>query len=188
MADGPAWPVMTSSATPNVCRSVIGLTGQYAAVDELLTGRENLELVGLLYHLPKVSTGGEPRKFWTNSPWRRRGIGSSRRTPAGCEGGSIWSESHRGPAGPVPGRADDRPGPAHPKRPVAFIDTCRRRNDGAVDQQYMEEAERLANAIVVIDTGMVIAEGTADQLKDRMGAMYLKCRSPTRPIWRGPRL
>ena len=46
-------------------RSMIGLAGQFATVDELLTGRENLELVGLLYHLESRSTSEERKRHWS---------------------------------------------------------------------------------------------------------------------------
>ena len=80
----PAWRASTSSRTPRGLRSVIGLAGQFAAVDELLTGRENLELVGLWYHLPRReyrrARRGRAGAFRPTTPatvW-------SRRTPAGC--------------------------------------------------------------------------------------------------------
>jgi ABC-2 type transport system ATP-binding protein len=152
-------------------RSVIGLAGQYATVDELLTGRENLELVGLLYHLDRaeyrrraqdalellslVDVGDSRVKTYSGGMRRRLDLGAS-----------------------LIGRP-----------PVLFLDEPttgldpRTRNDlwrfitGMVDDgttvllttQYMEEAEHLANGIVVIDAGKVVAEGTADQLKDRLG-------------------
>jgi len=159
-------------------RSVIGLAGQYAAVDELLTGRENLELIGLWYHLEKREyrrraqeilerlslTDADNRlvKTYSGGMRRRLDIGAS-----------------------LVGRP-----------PVLFLDEPttgldpRTRNDVwtfleelvsagttvLMTTQYMEEAERLAQHIVVLDAGRVIAEGTSEQLKDRVGGDQLEAR------------
>jgi ABC-2 type transport system ATP-binding protein len=159
-------------------RSVIGLAGQYAAVDELLTGRENLELVGLWYHLEKHE-------------YRRRAQDVLERfslTDAGDKLVKTYSGGMR--------RRLDIGASLIARPPVLFLDEPttgldpRTRNDvwqfieELVDTgttvllttQYMEEAERLADQIVVIDTGRVIADGTAEQLKDRMGGDLLEAR------------
>jgi ABC-2 type transport system ATP-binding protein len=159
-------------------RSVIGLTGQYAAVDELLTGRENLELVGLWYHLPRReyqrrAQEALDRLSLSDAADRRVGTysgGMRRRLDIGA---SLI-------AGP----------------PVLFLDEPttgldpRTRNDlwqfvgelvsggttVLLTTQYMEEAEHLASRIVVIDKGTVIAEGTADELKTQTGGATLEAR------------
>ncbi len=159
-------------------RSVIGLAGQYATVDELLTGRENLELVGLWYHLSKkeyraraqdvlerfslTEAGDKLVKTYSGGMRRRLDIGAS-----------------------LIGRP-----------PVLFLDEPttgldpRTRNDvwEFVEQlvasgttvllttQYMEEAERLAHQIVVMSTGRVVARGTAYELKDQLGGSVLEAR------------
>ena len=70
-------------------RASIGLTGQYAAVDEYLTGFENLEMVGRLYHLPKARGPVAGRRAaGPLRPDRRRAAGRPRPTPAACAGGS----------------------------------------------------------------------------------------------------
>jgi ABC-2 type transport system ATP-binding protein len=163
-------------------RSVIGLAGQYATVDELLTGRENLELVGLLYHLDRseyrrraqealellslVDAGDNQVKTYSGGMRRRLDLGAS-----------------------LIGRP-----------PVLFLDEPttgldpRTRNDlwqfvedlvadgttVLLTTQYMEEAEHLADGIVVIDAGKVVAQGTADELKDRMGGDVLEARVTNR--------
>jgi ABC-2 type transport system ATP-binding protein len=159
-------------------RSVIGLAGQYATVDDLLTGRENLELVGLLYHLERseyrrraqqalellslVDAGDAQVKTYSGGMRRRLDLGAS---------------------------LIGRPPALFLDEPTTGLDP-RTRNDlwrfvemlvaqgttVLLTTQYMEEAEHLADGIVVIDTGKVVAEGTADQLKDRMGGDVLEAR------------
>ena len=75
----------------NELRAHIGLAGQYAAVDENLTGFENLEMVGRLYHLGRADSrrSARPRSS-TGSNWTRPATGWSRRTPAACAGASTW--------------------------------------------------------------------------------------------------
>ena len=159
-------------------RSAIGLAGQYAAVDELLTGRENLELVGLWYHLDKRE-------------YRRRAQEVLERfalTDAGDRLVKTYSGGMR--------RRLDIGASLIARPPVLFLDEPttgldpRTRNDlwlfieelvaagttVLLTTQYMEEAERLADRIVVIDTGKVIAQGTAEQLKDRLGGDLLEAR------------
>jgi len=159
-------------------RSLIGLAGQYASVDELLTGRENLELIGLWYHLDKVE-------------YRRRASDVLERftlTDAADRLVKTYSGGMRR-------RLDI--GAALVARPqVLFLDEPttgldpRTRNDVwefieelvgegttvMLTTQYREEAERLAREIVVLDRGAVIAEGTAQQLKDRLGGDRLEAR------------
>jgi ABC-2 type transport system ATP-binding protein len=165
-------------ADARALRSVIGLAGQYAAVDELLTGRENLELVGLWYHLEKRE-------------YRRRAQEVLERfalTDAGDRLVKTYSGGMR--------RRLDIGASLIARPPVLFLDEPttgldpRTRNDlwefieelVAADAtvllttQYMEEAERLAHTIVVIDVGRVIADGTAEQLKERLGGDTLEAR------------
>ncbi|MDT0322315.1 ATP-binding cassette domain-containing protein [Streptomyces millisiae] len=159
-------------------RSRIGLAGQYAAVDELLTGRENLELVGLLYHVGRAERRRRAREVLAafaledaaDRPVRTYSGGMRRRLDLGaCLVG--------------------RP-------PVLFLDEpttgldLRTRNqlwqfirdlvagDTTVllTTQYMEEAESLAHHIAVLDNGRVIAQGTADELKSQVGGDVLDVR------------
>ena len=159
-------------------RSVIGLAGQYAAVDELLTGRENLELVGLWYHLAK----SEYRQRAQEVLERFSLLDASDKLVKTYSGGMR--------------RRLDIGASLVARPPVLFLDEPttgldpRTRNEVwqfieelveagttvLLTTQYMEEAERLANQIVVIDTGRVIAEGTAEQLKDRLGGDLLEAR------------
>jgi ABC transporter DrrB family efflux protein len=159
-------------------RSVIGLAGQYAAVDELLTGRENLEFVGLWYHLEKAE-------------YRRRAQDVLERfslTDAADRLVKTYSGGMR--------RRLDVGASLMGRPPVLFFDEPttgldpRTRNDVwrfiedlvaggttvLLTTQYMDEAEHLAHHIVVIDRGDVIAQGTAAELKDRMGGDTLEVR------------
>jgi ABC-2 type transport system ATP-binding protein len=159
-------------------RTVIGLAGQYAAVDELLTGRENLELVGLWYHLDKAE-------------YRRRAQEVLERFSL-AEAGDRLVKTYSGGMR----RRLDIGASLIARPPVLFLDEPttgldpRTRNDlwrfieelvasgttVLLTTQYMEEADRLADQIVVIDTGRVIADGTADQLKERLGGDMLEAR------------
>jgi ABC-2 type transport system ATP-binding protein len=159
-------------------RSQIGLAGQYAAVDELLTGRENLELVGLWYHLPK-------------SEYRRRAQEILERL-ALTEAANRRVEGYSGGMR----RRLDIGASLLARPPVLFLDEPttgldpRTRNalwefiEELVAQgttvllttQYMEEADRLAQTIVVLDLGRVIASGTALELKSQIGGDRLEAR------------
>lgn len=159
-------------------RSRIGLAGQYAAVDELLTGRENLELVGLWYHLARRD-------------YRRRAQELLERFSL-VEAGDRLVKTY---SGGMRRRLDiaaslvGRPPVLFLDEPTAGLDP-RTRNDlwhtiqelvggGAtilLTTQYMEEAERLADRVSVLDNGSVVAEGTSDELKARLGGDVLEAR------------
>jgi ABC-2 type transport system ATP-binding protein len=159
-------------------RSIIGLAGQYATVDEMLTGRENLELVGLLYHLDKAV-------------YRRRAGEALERMSLAAAGDRpvrTYSGGMR--------RRLDLAASLIGRPPVLFLDEPttgldpRTRNDlwqlieelvaggttVLLTTQYMEEAEHLADQIVVLDAGRVAAEGTADELKGQLGGNVLEIR------------
>ncbi len=80
---------------PKAVRSMIGLAGQYAAVDDLLTGRENLEIVGALYQLPKAEAKRELTKRWNGCRLLKQPIDWCAPTPVACGGASTsvpaWS-------------------------------------------------------------------------------------------------
>jgi ABC-2 type transport system ATP-binding protein len=159
-------------------RSVIGLAGQYAAVDELLTGRENLELIGLWYHLEKPE-------------YRRRAQQVLERLSLSDAADRLVKTYSGGMR-----RRLDIGASLIGRPPVLFLDEPttgldpRTRNDVwhfleelveagttvLMTTQYMEEAERLAQRIVVLDSGRVIADGTSEQLKGRLGGDRLEAR------------
>ena len=157
-------------------RSAIGLAGQYAAVDELLTGRENLELVGLLYHLGKAER-------------RRRAVETLERlalTEAADRQVKTYSGGMRRRLD-VGASLVGRPKVLFLDEPTTGLDPATRIDlwrfietlveEGAtvlLTTQYLEEADHLANRIVVIDHGRVIAEGTSNELKAQLGGAVLE--------------
>jgi ABC-2 type transport system ATP-binding protein len=163
-------------------RHVIGLAGQYAAVDENLTGLENLEMVGRLYHLPRAEA-------------RRRGEAVLERfdlTDAAHRTAKTYSGGMRRRldlGASLVGRPqvlflDEPTTGLDPRSRLEMWDIIRELvNDGTtllLTTQYLEEADRLADSIAVIDGGHVIAEGTSDQLKDRVGGEVLEIRVANR--------
>lgn len=159
-------------------RHRIGLAGQYAAVDENLTGLENLVMVGRLYGFSRLRA-------------KRRGAELLQRfelVDAGDRQASTYSGGMR--------RRLDLAAALVAKPEVLFLDEPtsgldpRSRNDlwetieGLVAEgttvllttQYLDEADRLADSIAVIDHGLVIAQGTSDELKDRVGGERLEVR------------
>jgi len=159
-------------------RSAIGLAGQYAAVDELLTGRENLELVGLWYHLER-------------SEYRRR-AGEILDRFGLLDAGDRLVKTYSGGMR----RRLDVGASLIGRPPVLFLDEPttgldpRTRNDlwqfiedmvaegttVLLTTQYMDEAERLAQRIVVLSDGSVVAQGTASELKEQTGGARLEVR------------
>jgi ABC-2 type transport system ATP-binding protein len=156
---------------PKAVRRLIGLSGQYAAVDEHLTGFENLDMIGRLYHLGKTRSRERAREL----------LEIFDLTEAGDRPVKTYSGGMR--------RRLDLAGALVAKPPVLFLDEPssgldpRSRVDlwetirdlvkeGAtllLTTQYLEEADQLADDIVVIDHGREIAHGTADQLKVQVG-------------------
>ena len=152
-------------------RPRIGLAGQQATVDDLLTGRGNLEMVGKLYHLPRHEVKARAAELleWFNLDRRRRSPGEDlfgRNAPPARPGREPGCPT----AGAVPGRTHDRARSPQPGDLWALLK--RLVDDGTtllLTTQYMEEADALAGDIAVIDGGRVIASGTPDQLKQRVG-------------------
>jgi ABC-2 type transport system ATP-binding protein len=152
-------------------RRVIGLTGQSAAVDELLAGRENLVMMGRLYRLTKdsavaranelleefdlVKAADRPAKTYSGGMRRRLDLAVSLI------------------AAPPVIFLDEPTTGLDPRSRLAMWEIIKRlmKNGTTIllTTQYLEEADQLADKIIVIDGGKVIAEGTAKQLKSKVG-------------------
>jgi ABC-2 type transport system ATP-binding protein len=159
-------------------RERIGLAGQYAAVDENLTGLENLTLVGRLYGMRRSAAKARGRELLE----RFELIEAANRPTKTYSGGMR--------------RRLDLAAALVARPPVLFLDEPTTGLDprsrlalwavieGLVAEgttallttQYLDEADRLASTIAVIDHGRLIAEGTSDQLKDRLGGERLEIR------------
>ena len=161
---------------PAAVRELIALTGQFAAVDELFTGRENLEMFGRLFNLSReqahrragellerfdlAQAADRPARTYSGGMRRRLDIASSLLT---------------------------RPQVLFLDEPTTGLDPRSRNEIWAIVRelqregttlllttQYLEEADQLADRIAVIDHGKVIAEGTGNELKDRVGGQILE--------------
>ncbi|GAA1614501.1 ATP-binding cassette domain-containing protein [Actinoplanes couchii] len=157
-------------------RRKIGLAGQFAAVDQELTGRENLETIGRLYHLPRA----EARRRAT-AILERFGLADVADRRAGTYSGAMRRRLDL--ASSLTGRPPvlllDEPttglDPRSRQELWAIVDELRR--DGTtvlLTTQYLEEADRLAQHIAVLDGGTVIAYGTPAVLKAGIGADILR--------------
>jgi ABC-2 type transport system ATP-binding protein len=163
-------------ADPAEVRRHIGVSGQYAAVDENLTGFENLDMVGRLYHLGSSRSRQRARELLEQFD-----LADAADRPAKTYSGGMRRRLD------LAGALVARPSVLFLDEPTTGLDP-RSRTDlwGVIADlvrggttlllttQYLEEAERLADNIVVIDHGTAIAEGTADELKSKVGGERLQ--------------
>lgn len=161
---------------PDAVRSSIGLTGQFAAVDEYLTGEENLRMMARLYRLSMRDTRLRSTELLeqvdlveaSKRPVRTYSGGMKRRLDLAM---SLI-------ANPPIIFLDEPTTGLDPRSRLALWAMIKSlANNGTtilLTTQYMEEADQLADQIVVIDDGKVIAEGTADSLKAKVGADRLE--------------
>jgi ABC-2 type transport system ATP-binding protein len=157
---------------PDDVRRALSLTGQYAAVDEVLTGRENLRLMARLRHLPR----GEGRRK-VDELLDRFGLGEAADRRVGSYSGGMKRRLDLAMS------LVSQPKVVVLDEPTTGLDPRSRRDvweavselarGGAtvlLTTQYLEEADVLADRIAVIDHGRVVAEGSADELKARFGS------------------
>ena len=161
---------------PHAIRQRIGLSGQEAAVDEYLTGQENLEMVGRLYHLPK----GEPKRRAAEL-LKQFDLDEAANRPAKTYSGGMRRRLDLAAAlvaDPPVLFLDEPTTGLDPRSRFAlwdFIaDLVKAGTTLLLTTQYLEEAERLADNIMVIDQGKSIAEGSADELKRKVGGERLE--------------
>ncbi len=159
-------------------RSVIGVTGQFSAVDDLLTGEENLLLMGRLLHLP--ATERRPRAAQLLERFDL--VDAAKKTPATYSGGM---KRRLDIAMTLMGRPrliflDEPTTGLDPRSRYTMWQIIR---DLAADgvtilltTQYLEEADQLADRIAVLDRGRIVAEGTPDELKRRIPGAHILLR------------
>jgi ABC-2 type transport system ATP-binding protein len=158
-------------AAPQAVRRSIGLAGQYAAVDENLTGRENLMLVGRLNHLAKPVAGRRAIELLDQF-----NLSDAANRPARTYSGGMRRRLDLAAA------LVTHPPVLLLDEPTSGLDPASRQDlwdviaglvaDGTsvlLTTQYHEEADRLADRIIVIDKGAIVAEGTAAELKSQLG-------------------
>jgi ABC-2 type transport system ATP-binding protein len=159
-------------------RAVIGVTGQFSAVDNLLTGEENLLLMGRLLHLPAAERRARAARLLERFDL----VQAARQTPATYSGG-------------MKRRLDiamtlmGQPRLIFLDEPTTGLDPRSRRTmwqlirdlvaEGVtilLTTQYLEEADQLADRIAVLDRGRIVAEGTPEELKRRIPGAHIRLR------------
>ncbi|MGA1081771.1 MAG: ATP-binding cassette domain-containing protein [Candidatus Nanopelagicales bacterium] len=169
---------------PAQAREIIGLSGQYAAVDENLTGRENLIMVGRLFRLPKklaiekadellakfnlTDAGNRIVKTYSGGMRRRLDLASA----------LIGNPTVLFLDEPTTG-LDPR---SRLMMWQVIKDLVSEGTTVLLTTQYLEEADQLADNIMVIDHGRVIAEGTANELKQKIGGERIEVRVPIEKV------
>lgn len=158
-------------ADPAAVRRRIGLSGQYAAVDEALTGHENLTMIGQLYRMGRKQAQARSRELLERFDLSDAGD----RPLKGFSGGMRRRLDLAGAlvAAPPVLFLDEPTTGLDPKSRLGLWEVIRELVAGGatllLTTQYLEEADQLADDIMVIDHGRAIAQGTADELKTQVG-------------------
>jgi ABC-2 type transport system ATP-binding protein len=156
---------------PGAVRKVIGLSGQYAAVDEHLTGRENLDMVGRLYHLGAKASQARAAELLDQFELADAADRVAKTYSGGMRRRLDLAASLV--ARPQVIFLDEPTTGLDPRGRLGMWDVIRTLvREGAtllLTTQYLEEADALADDIAIIDSGKLIAQGTADELKAQVG-------------------
>jgi ABC-2 type transport system ATP-binding protein len=163
-------------------RRTIGLSGQSAAIQEELTGRENLEIVGRLYHLSWPQARSRATELLEQFGLTEAADRAAKNFSGGMQRRLDLAASLVGQ--PRVLFLDEPTTGLDPRSRLGMWDIIRSLvADGTtllLTTQYLDEADELANEIVVIDHGQVIAAGTAEELKGRIGGDVLEFTVPDR--------
>jgi ABC-2 type transport system ATP-binding protein len=171
--------VVREAATVRRC---IGLAGQSAAIQEELTGRENLEIIGRLYHLSRATMRRRAAELL-----EQFGLADAANRPAKTYSGGMQRRLDL--AASLVGQPrvlflDEPTSGLDPRSRLGMWDVIRSLVAGGttllLTTQYLDEADELADEIVVIDHGLVIAAGTAEELKNRVGGDVIEFTVPDR--------
>ncbi|HYH51584.1 MAG TPA: ATP-binding cassette domain-containing protein [Acidimicrobiia bacterium] len=165
---------------PEAVRALIGLAGQYAAVDEYLTGSENLRLIGKLTHLPRSLI-----RERTAELLERFGLTDAASRPVKTYSGGMRRRLD------LAASLMHRPAVLFLDEPTTGLDPRSRNElwrviedlvaDGTtvlLTTQYLEEADRLADHLAVVDHGRIIAQGTPAELKASLGSTVIEIAMP----------
>ncbi|MBF6235915.1 ATP-binding cassette domain-containing protein [Nocardia otitidiscaviarum] len=166
---------------PEAVRRVIGVTGQFAAVDDLLTGEENLRLMADLHRMR-----GARRQQVIDALLERFELTAAARKPAAAYSGGMRRKLD------LAMTLVTKPDIVFLDEPTTGLDPRSRRTmweivrelttDGVtifLTTQYLEEADQLADRIAVLDAGRIVAEGTAEELKRRIPGSHIRLRFTT---------
>lgn len=168
---------------PQSIRETIGLAGQYAAVDGILTGQENLEMVASLYHIPRNEAKKRAKEVLN-----RMGLSAAADRQVKTYSGGMRRRLDLGASfifRPSVLFLDEPTTGLDPETRISLWEIIEELVSGGttllLTTQYLEEADKLADEIAVIDRGKLIAEGTPAELKKRHGGdvLELELKNPS---------